>query len=79
MTSEQRERYAHEIIKVLEARKAGYMMSCAEWHILAGWMDREIPLAIVLLGISQCNPPKSLLYVRPAVEEAIDHWERALA
>ena len=56
------------------------MMSSAEWALLASWMDRGIPLRVVLRGIKDCGgKPGTLLGVRAAVEEAYVQWRKAMA
>ena len=82
MTWAQRRTYAREIVKVLEYRVPDYVCSTADWDYLAKLMDREIPLAVVLLGMHQSNgTPRrvTLRYFKPAIEERIRSWERALA
>ena len=77
MTEEQKQIYADA---VWQAAGGGRIMSPAEWDLLRGWMDAEIPLRVVLRGIKDTNrPSRSLLYYRRPVKEAIEHWRKALA
>lgn len=59
------------------------LMSSAEWDLLAGWMDAEIPLRIVLRGIQDCagkiTARTQLMYVSSSVEEAVAQWRKAVA
>lgn len=81
MTPEERQGYAREAWRAFQGRRAGRNhMSPAEWHVVAGWMDREVPLRVVLRGIEDCGgPPKTLLGIVGAVEEAYRHWQRSLS
>lgn len=82
LTNGQREVYASHVWDAVVQRRCSVApeMSSAEWHVLATWMDKGIPLRIVLRGIKDCTgTPRTLLCFRAAVEEAAHKWRRALA
>ena len=54
-------------------------MSSAEYHVASKWVDRSIPLPIVLRGIHEFNgAPRRLEAVVLSVERAEAYWFRAL-
>jgi hypothetical protein len=79
----ERERYIREVLRALEERggvKRGAMLGSSVDYTQAGeWYDAGVPLAIVLRGIQDCSkPPPSLSYAKPAVQEAIERWSKAV-
>lgn len=78
MTREQRRLYATAVWDEVKRRRGTDLPdlpSSAEWDALAKLMDREVPLRVVLRGIEDAKVVKSLLYVLPAIETAINQWE----
>ena len=54
-------------------------MSTAEWDQACQWFNAGVPLAVVLRGIADCvGKPKSLMYVKPAVKDAVAYWDKAM-
>lgn len=52
------------------------------FDLIDSWRKQNVPFRIVARGITDCfqkngKKPRSFLYVRPAVEEAIDRWVKA--
>lgn len=92
---EQRQQYIREVIFALSGQTPEeYRMSSAEFDVLAKWMDANIPLRVVLQAIEQvverqrsaqwADPTLKLsrnavAYIKPAVEQEIRRWQRALA
>jgi hypothetical protein len=82
MTGEQRVEYARTFwqeFRVITGCEDD-CMRCADWHILAGYMDRSVPLRILLRGIQDTGKrvPRLRYYERP-IEAAIDRWQKALS
>jgi hypothetical protein len=51
------------------------MMSSAEFHQISAWMDRSLPLPVVLRGIEETGgKPRTLLACYTAVERAATYW-----
>ena len=62
-------------------RKTGTQraMSCAEWGVLAGWMDQDIPLRIILRALQDTNGRgRTLVYYEKPVEAAARFWARTI-
>jgi len=54
-------------------------MSSAEYHIASKWVDRSIPLPVVLRGIHEFSgKPKRLEAVVLSVERAEAYWFKAM-
>jgi hypothetical protein len=57
-------------------------MTPAEWFQITRWMDAEVPLRIVLRGMQDCagkiGPRTQIMYIASSVEEAHQHWARAV-
>ena len=54
-------------------------MSCAEWGVLAGWMDQDIPLRIILRALQDTNGRgRTLVYYEKPVEAAARFWARTV-
>jgi len=81
--SDQRRIYAESVwsaFKDKAATPSTRMMSPAEWALLSKWVDRGIPLRIVLRAIrDHLGHPRTLLTLEASVQEAWRHWQRALA
>jgi hypothetical protein len=85
MNGEQRREYVREVTLALVGKEPeDYRMSVAEFGVLQHWMDKEVPLRVVLQAIEQVKsragrPSRlTVLYIKPAVEEEIERWQRAL-
>lgn len=53
-------------------------MSSAEHHLVAKWMDANIPLAVVLRGIGETGgKPRNLYASEAAVARSIEYWNQA--
>jgi hypothetical protein len=78
-------RYCDEIMSYYESRRGSFLViSSADWHVLYGWLDRGIPLRVVLTAMKLCKdpasgPPKSLSYFSGAVEDEVARVQKALA
>ena len=62
-------------------RKTGStrQMSCAEWGVLAGWMDQDIPLRIVLRALDDTKGRgHTLVYYEKPVAAAARFWAKAV-
>ncbi len=72
--------YVKAVWDALVARRGpGAEMSTAEWDQARQWFVAGVPLAVVLRGILDCTgKPKSLLYVAPAVRDAIEYHRKAM-
>lgn len=77
-TPEDRVQYAQEVIAELRARGSKHPTSI-DWDILWGWMNRDVPLRVILGAIGRLNPGKripSLAYARRGIEGEIRDWLR---
>lgn len=85
LNTEQRRQYVREVCLALVGKEPEeYRMSVAEFGVLQNWMDKNIPLAVVLQTIEQMKtqnlpPSVTVLYIKPAVEEEMKRRDRALA
>lgn len=82
MTREERVEYARAVWKAFEDKRGGYerQMSPAEWHILATWMDANIPLRVVLRALEETGGNgRTLSYYFLPVEQAYRRWKEAVA
>jgi len=81
VTPEQRIQYARTVWSCMEDRwGAERIMSPAEWDLLRRWMDRDVPLRVVLRGLADTvGNGRGLLYYERCVEETIERWRRTLA
>ena len=65
-----------EFVKKTGTKRA---MTCAEWGVLVGWMDQDIPLRIVLRALDDTKGKgRTLVYYEKPVEAAARHWARAV-
>lgn len=54
-------------------------MSSAEWHTLTGWMDRSIPLPVILRAFGEFEGrPRRLEALSAPVERAYAYWFQAM-
>ena len=54
-------------------------MTCAEWHVLSGWMDQSIPLPVILRAFSEFSgTPRVLSAMEGPVERAYRYWYQAM-
>ena len=55
-------------------------MTCAEWYVLSGWLDRDIPLPVVLRGFAEFQgKPRKLEAMQGPVERAYRYYRQAMA
>lgn len=80
MTAEERISYARTVWYDFQQKaKIGRECSSSEWHVLAKWMDRGLPLFVVLRGIQDFSGrPRRLEAVVPSVEAARDYHFKAV-
>jgi len=86
MTPEESARYIREIadhwIALCGTR---LLLSNAEFELIRGWRERDLPLRVVLRGINDAwasrgkTKPSSLHYCGPAVDRAERYWRAAVA
>ncbi len=54
-------------------------MSSAEFVLLGRWIDRQIPLPVVLRGIQDFSgKPRRLEAVEQSVEQSVAYWHQAM-
>jgi hypothetical protein len=54
-------------------------MTPAEFHMVCQWMDKDIPLPVVLRGVTETSGnPKTLLACEEPVRRAHEYWHRAM-
>lgn len=81
LTAEERIEYGRIVWQhFIQKRKAVQPdMRTAEYDIIRRWMDRGIPLAVVLRGIADCKgKPRTLMGCEAAVEDAIRYYFQAI-
>jgi hypothetical protein len=79
MNSQQRREYILQVIWALVGKTPEeYRMNNAEFGVLETWMDKKIPLAVVLQTIEQMPKHPSVLYIKSAVEEEMKRRDRAI-
>ena len=55
-------------------------MRCTEWYVLSGWMDRDIPLPVILRAFSELNgKPRLLTAMEAPVNRAYAYYRQAMA
>jgi hypothetical protein len=81
LTREQRIDYARAVWQAFEDKRGQEQQpSSAEWHVLAGWMDLDIPLRVVLRAMADTGGrAKRLDYYAGPVREAYKRWLEAVA
>ena len=80
MNSEERRCYVREVCLALVGKEPeDYRMSVAEFGVLQQWMDKNIPLAVVLQTIEEMPKHPSVLYIRDAVNKEMRRRDRAIA
>jgi hypothetical protein len=82
MRSEDRDHVARAIWdEFCKLRGPGALNPTArEWYVLSGWMDRDIPLPVVLRGFSEFNGrPRKLEAMQVPVEKAYAYYRQAMA
>jgi hypothetical protein len=52
-------------------------MSVAEFGVLQHWMDKGVPLRVVLQAMGEMDKHPSILYIKPAVEKELERITRA--
>ena len=56
-----------------------FTMSSSEFHLLSGWMDKNIPLPVVLRAIDEMGgKPRTLHACEVPVEKAYGYWFQAM-
>lgn len=84
LTEDERVEYGRQVWESWLKRRGrgGPEMSSAEWDWIRRLMDANVPLRVVLQGITDCHgkldPRKTLLYAKPAVEVEIQRWSRGM-
>lgn len=81
MLDYQRSEYAEAVWQEFCARvgQPTRTMSRVEFEVVDGWLQRGIPLRIVLRGIQDTKGNgRTLAYFGPSVLEAFDHWRQAV-
>jgi hypothetical protein len=74
MNSEERTRYAREVLEaVYSCDPEDAPVTTADFWEVQKWMDRDIPLAVILQAVEDLPKHPSVRYVKPAVEA---EWER---
>ena len=54
-------------------------MTCAEWYVLSGWMDRDIPLPVILTAFGEFKgKPRKLEAMQTPVERAYKYYRQAM-
>lgn len=54
-------------------------MSSAEFQVVSRWMDKNIPLPVVLRGIEEtAGKPRTLMACEAPVERAYEYWFQAM-
>ena len=54
-------------------------MTSKEWHMLTGWMDKSIPLPVILRAFSEFKgTPRVLTAMEGPVEKAYAYWFKAM-
>jgi hypothetical protein len=78
--SEDRVTYATAVWSSFQAKaKTKRDMSSAEYHYVSKWMDRNIPLPVVLRAIYEFNgTPRRLEACVDGVDRAYEYWRQAL-
>jgi len=81
MTREERGDYARAVWDAFEKKRGhSQQMSPAEWHVLATWMDLNIPLRVVLRALDDAGDKgRTLSYYFLPVEQAYRRWKEAVA
>jgi hypothetical protein len=55
-------------------------MTCREWYTLSGWMDRDIPLPVILRAFSEFSgKPRVLGAMEDPVSKAYRYYRQAMA
>lgn len=79
LTAEERILYSRAVWHEfgLKARKRD--MSSAEFVMIGRWIDRQIPLPVVLRGIQDfVGSPRRLEAVEQSVERSVTYWHQAM-
>ena len=54
-------------------------MTSREWHMLTGWMDKSIPLPVILRAFSEFQgTPRVLTAMEGPVSKAYAYWFKAM-
>jgi hypothetical protein len=78
MDGEQRRQYVREVVRAMVGMEPeDYRMSVAEFGVLQGWMDKGVPLRVVLQAMGEMDRHPSILYIKPAVERELERMTRA--
>lgn len=82
-TDEQRQEWAAAVWEAFQEHsgdRTTRLMSPSEWATLKGWMDRGIPLRVILRGIRETRGKggKLLTYYNSSVLAAHEHWRQSL-
>lgn len=82
MKAEDRIHYAQAVWETFcqqhKVRRFG--MSHSEFYLVGQWMDKDIPLPVVLRGITETSgQPKTLLACEVPVQRAYEYYRQAMA
>jgi len=80
MRSDDRVSYAQAVWSSWQDKaRSNRDMSSAEFHIVSRWMDRSLPLPVVLRGIHEFEgTPRRLEACVASVERAAAYWFKAM-
>ena len=81
MRREDRPTYARAVWDTFRAKAKTQResMSSTEWYVLSRWMDKSIPLPVVLRAIDEFNgTPRRLEALETPVEKAYAYWFQAM-
>ena len=79
MNSNERQQYITEVVKAVYGKEPEEArVPTMEWGLIADWMDRDVPLRVVLQGIENMEKVGSIRHARPAIEQEIDRWHQAI-
>ena len=86
MTSDQRQSYARQVWQAFKeyakpsARLTLDLATPAEWWLITTWLDRDIPLRVILRAFEDTKGQGTTLrYYRSSVEQAYKHWLEAVS
>jgi hypothetical protein len=78
VNQEERRTYVREVVHALVGLEPeDYRMSVAEFGVLQHWMDKGVPLRVVLQAMGEMDKHPSILYIKPAVEKELERITRA--
>lgn len=80
LTADQRIQFARTVWYEFQRKaRTKREMSSTEWHVLSKWMDRGLPLSVVLRGLTDfAGQPRRLEGIVASVEESVERWHKAV-